>query len=201
MKNILLILVSVFCLTFGAMSIASAADVGTDKVGMYIEPKIGMGINLGQYLNTEGISRNSSSSSNASLNGALAVGYNFKHNFDVPIRVEGEYGIRTTTHFKVRGLDVKVFSPQTLFANVYWDFYNSTDFVPYVGGGIGASFIGGNANTNFAWNAGAGVGYTINEDWTATLGYKFVGLGEFKENHTKGNLYSHDVTLGVRYTF
>ena len=30
---------------------------------------------------------------------------------------------------------------QTLFANAYWDFHNSTAFTPYLGGGLGMGFI------------------------------------------------------------
>lgn len=66
--------------------------------------------------------------------------------------------------------------------------------------------------TNFAWNVGAGLGYDINDSWTVDVGYRFVGLGSVKTNsispyddagiHMKtNNLYQHQFSLGVRYTF
>ena len=124
----------------------------------------------------------------------------------------------------------QTFNIQTLFVNAYWDIDTGTQFTPYVGAGLGMGFIrtklrysgedatstwgassGSKTVTNFAWNVGLGLGYDITENWTVDAGYRFVGLGSVKtktfsepgfEAHGKASdLYQHQVSLGVRYTF
>ncbi len=124
---------------------------------------------------------------------------------------------------------------QTLFLNAYYDIKTGSPLTPYVGGGIGAAFVesrsssfygvdggggtlsmheGGTSarrNNNFAWNAGAGIGWKVTEPLTVDLGYRFVYLGEVKskdwsgargEVHTEtDDVYMHQVTLGLRYEF
>lgn len=118
---------------------------------------------------------------------------------------------------------------QTLFFNAYWDFDTGTDFTPYIGAGLGMAFIKTEANsrgenplegswnmdfgsktvTNFAWNLGLGLGYDISDSWTLDVGYRFVGLGSAKTNTYPGDtihmktddLYQHQFSFGVRYTF
>jgi opacity protein-like surface antigen len=131
------------------------------------------------------------------------------------------------------------FGIQTLLVNSYWDINTGTNFTPYVGAGIGLGIIktdfsgsgwnpgysnwddpnlGSKTVTNFAWNAGAGIGYDLTDNWTVDLGYKFVDVGSVKTSvHIKpssgnpdrrteiysktDNLYQHQTSLGVRYTF
>lgn len=116
---------------------------------------------------------------------------------------------------------------QTFFANVYYDFENDSAFTPYVGVGAGVAIIKAELDgmlrvvfppiiqeekgtfsdevTNFAWNAGAGCSYAINDDWTVDLGYRFVHIGKAKL-HVNGYTLDadgalHEVLLGVRYSF
>lgn len=189
-KSFILTLVMVFGL------VASAG-----ATGMYIEPKFGMTQMMGTYLDTEGISGSSDFSTFTGMVGGVAVGYDWSQYFGLDLRTDVEYAIRTTPHFDAHGRSVEAYIPQTLMVNAYYDFKNETDFTPYVGGGVGVAFVG--ENSNFAWNVGGGVGYKINDDFTASLGYRFVGLGEFedKDRKTSGMLYSHEVMLGLRYTF
>ncbi len=133
-------------------------------------------------------------------------------------------------------LDAKARSNfQTLFFNAYWDFHNSTAFTPYIGAGVGLGFINNhykgkgdysqvgyegpdsvsmnNMNTVFAWNVGAGCSYAFNENFSADLAYRFVGLGYNetsktfyeKENGQKVKIgtspYANEFSLGLRYTF
>ena len=190
LKHFVLTMVMVFAFAFSAQA-----------TGMYIEPKIGGAQMIGTYLDTEGVSGSSDFSTFTNLVGAIAVGYDWSEYFGVDLRTDVEYAIRTTGHFDAHGRSVEAYVPQTLMFNVYYDFKNSTDFTPYIGGGIGAAFVG--ENSNFAWNVGTGVGYKINDDFTASLGYRFVSLGEFEDvdRKTSGMLYSHEVMLGLRYTF
>jgi opacity protein-like surface antigen len=140
--------------------------------------------------------------------GALAVGFSAP---GLPLRAELEY-----VHLgKVSDSENRVVYPttvqtgmnvyarqrldgQTLFANVYWDFRNSSPITPYLNVGIGAAFLklkvdywhddvvpigqlytGGKrrSETNFAWNLGAGVGWQISKQLTLDAGYRYVDLG------------------------
>lgn len=116
----------------------------------------------------------------------------------------------------------------TLFLNVYWDIATNSAFTPYIGAGLGFAFVDStykfqmpdvNVNvsddrTNFAWNVGAGLGYGFDEHWTASLGYRFSSFGEAKAERFsytppgvsehlkgKGDLYGHEISLGLRYSF
>lgn len=112
---------------------------------------------------------------------------------------------------------------QTLFFNAYWDIRNDSDFTPYIGAGIGMGFInskyeveGPNVDwskkdmqTVLAWNVGAGCSYAINENLSADLAYRFVGLGYSETEATVGGQtqkiglapYANEFSLGLRYTF
>lgn len=119
---------------------------------------------------------------------------------------------------------------QTLMLNAWIDIPTGTKFTPYFGGGIGTAFIRhesaateepGSANpeviknsknfTNFAWTAGAGVAYAVNERWTVDLGYRYVDAGSHKMHYkgdegsgmytSLGKIRSHNIMLGIRRTF
>jgi opacity protein-like surface antigen len=88
-----------------------------------------------------------------------------------------------------------------------------------VGAEFGLAFIsesgstGSSTSTNFAWNIGTGVAYDINEALSLDLGYRFAGLGEAKTKWARdgdgdplarsktGDVYMHQVMLGLRFTF
>ncbi|MFT3959664.1 MAG: outer membrane beta-barrel protein [Desulfovibrio sp.] len=140
------------------------------------------------------------------VGGGIFAGYDFYPQYQVPVRTELEYAIRSNMtktwdkNINLLGTDVKAstkgeWNIQTLFMNAYWDFHNSTAFTPYVGAGAGLGFIkskykselsaNGNSDSDsvtqydtvFAWNAGAGCSYAFTEHFSADLAYRFVGLG------------------------
>ena len=71
----------------------------------------------------------------------------------------------------------------------------------------------GDTDNSFAWTLGAGVGYAVSPRMTLELGYRYVDLGDLKiPSQTvlfnvgsmaypgaKGELKSHEVTLGFRF--
>ena len=73
--------------------------------------------------------------------------------------------------------------------------------------------LGGSSDTNFAWTLGAGVGYALGNRLTLELGYRYVDLGDLKVPAqtvtfnpgpvaypgAKGELQSHEITLGFRF--
>jgi len=199
MKKLILSFVVAFLLCFSVAASAQAEDAKeSSKIGLYIEPKIGATAFTGEYLQRQGHS-GSGWDSAMGIGGGLAVGYDFWEKLTIPFRFEAEYMVRSTPHMKADSKSFRAFAPQTAFANLYFDFHNETDFTPYVGGGVGAAFVG--PENNFAWNVGSGVSYDINENWKASLGYRFVSFGKMEDNHCKGLLYGHEALLGIRYTF
>lgn len=120
---------------------------------------------------------------------------------------------------------------QTLMFNAWWDIPLDIPVTPYIGGGIGFGFINykgyndsvsdngsddeflsGSANeTNFAWSLGGGMTYDVTENWIVDLGYRYIDAGDisktFKDDagddssKSKLDVTSHDIMLGIRYTF
>ncbi len=113
----------------------------------------------------------------------------------------------------------KIDSYTALF-NVYFDLGTWAGFTPYVGGGIGGSFLRGRdfawRNTTIPldgfnrWNLGwawmAGVSSAISPNITIDLGYRYIDLGDATTNYdTSGNqlfvngLSAHEIRIGARY--
>ena len=81
--------------------------------------------------------------------------------------------------------------------------------------------LGTKNRTNFAWNIGTGVAYNITNNATLDLGYRFAGLGRSETRRGAGwntseyhpapdlvtakakskNIYMHQVSIGLRYSF
>lgn len=122
----------------------------------------------------------------------------------------------------------------TFIFNASYDFKNNTRFTPYISAGVGLASINNKASNhfiftssssdlysfqskkshtsnNFAWNAGAGVKYKINEDFSLDFSYKYLGAGKsnvylekgayntFQRSKTK--IYTQDIMLGLTYNF
>jgi outer membrane autotransporter protein len=149
-----------------------------------------------------------SSQKDSSFGGALAIGYNFQQNFDLPIRTEIEYAMRSESKgdfsdaYYIGGALIKEsgsmkFGVQSVFLNVFFDINTGTQFTPYVGGGLGVAIIdtdgnykvtedgntlfdnsASNSETNFAFNLAAGVGYDVSDNFTLDLGYRYADFGE-----------------------
>lgn len=112
-----------------------------------------------------------------------------------------------------------------VFLNMYYDIETCSDFIPYIGGGIGYARLrnkaylvndgwgGTDKEENFAWNIGAGLGYAVNENITLDLGYRYTDYGTIRNasktevspisviQSAKYDVTSHEVSLGLRYNF
>jgi opacity protein-like surface antigen len=203
----------------GAYSGASSGNGG--KTGFYLAPRF-----LDSLTNTGEINGGGGRSSRTrnTLGGAIAAGYYFRYlDARVPLRGEIEYAARgdvraswdsssalATRKFKA------LFNVQTLQANVYWDIDTGTAFKPFIGGGMGLSFIyadykpengygHSDTTTGFAWNAGAGVAYDINESVTVDLAYRFAGFGHAEaktwNSSTRNYMTANEFLLGLRLHF
>ena len=199
-------------LCFMAVVIFSLPALAAAEVhGVYIAPKFLLGIqNSGQLsINADSAagSKPFKQHSQAVFGGALAVGYNFGPKFNIPVRTEFEFALRSNAsnsrdgRFQDGGDIVNWKSKQitnlsTLFFNAYFDIDTGTPFTPYIGGGLGMAFnyrsmrvrveVPGEGagtvsksrrDTTFAWNVGAGLSYAFTENMAADLGYRFIHTG------------------------
>ena len=202
------------------------------ETGIYIAPKFLMSIQDSGTMSRPGALAGVGIDdySQFTLGGALAVGYDFWVQQMIPIRLEVEFALRANSEktWDDHGVyfdNVKgVWNNSTLFANIFWDLHNDSAFTPYIGGGIGMAFnytgytIADNAGNkyslddrqvNFAWNAGAGIAYEVNDNFAVDLSYRFVGLGYNEvKTHFNGrdykisnNPYNNEFMVGLRFTF
>ena len=99
----------------------------------------------------------------------------------------------------------------SLMANVYFDYLTCTPWTPYVGAGLGTSYLkadfGEHAKSvyNLAWQVMAGLTYDINSNWTVDAGYRYADLGRIRKNWgnavTKVTARDHEIMFGARYNF
>lgn len=219
-------------------SLARAAEYG-----VYVTPKIGGAIQNYDGLMDIGIAGlpnmdlGSIDASKGSFGGGIALGYDFNTRFAVPVRAELEYTAWTSVddskHFEYEGgaLSAKgEVGIQSLFANVYYDIHNKTQFTPYVGAGLGMGLVktkgkiglesdggsdsidfGSKTKANLAWNVGLGCSYAFTDTISADLGYRYASFGSGKTGsigNEDGSVHleskhneMHQLMLGARLTF
>ena len=155
--------------------------------------------------------------------GALALGYDFWRKYQVPFRLELEYGASESVS---KTSSVKVFrrrvpfrakiGVQTLFVNAYMDMRNNSGFTPYVGAGAGTAFIdvegssmgmlASDHSTVPAGQLSLGCSYAFNKNVSLDIGYRFVIMRDTDASCDSIRLnlqknYMHQVILGLRITF
>ena len=108
----------------------------------------------------------------------------------------------------------------SVMANAYFDYLTCTPWTPYVGAGIGTSYLKAqefvNSNKvmdkstyNLAWQVMAGIAYEFNSHWAIDLSYRYADLGRIRKHENmadtdvvaKITAREHDIMLGARYTF
>ncbi|MBQ9453263.1 MAG: porin family protein [Desulfovibrio sp.] len=223
MKNKILTLVLMFSMALPALAMA-------ESTGLYLAPKF-----LMSFQNSGEVDRSSSLAGSGvdqygqfTLGGALAVGYDFWPQKMLPLRAELELALRGNSETTWDGgpmEEVKgTWNSTTLFANLFWDFHNTSIVTPYLGAGLGLAFnyagydfttrngdrfSGDERTTNFAWNIGTGAAFSINDHFSVDASYRFVGLGYNEvsvssrgKHYTIGNRpYNNEFMLGLRYAF
>lgn len=193
---------------FGAFSAAHADQYVSAKLGASIVKADSLSVYSAEYdLDTPALLGNAYTSDKEKdtvINASFAYGWALE---SLPVRAELEYTFRGKADFNnttnrayfnaigdayaVGNADATVKS-QSLMANVYYDFKNTSDFTPYVSAGIGASFnkldvteyqavyatSANDKKTDFAWSVGVGVNYALDKDLDLDLGYRYVDLGK-----------------------
>ena len=99
----------------------------------------------------------------------------------------------------------------SFMANAYFDYLTCTPWTPYVGAGMGVSYLkvddGNYARSGYrlAWQVMGGMTYDINSHWALDLGYRYADLGRVRvandESVTKVTARDHEIMFGARYTF
>lgn len=167
----------------------------------------------------------------------VGVGYQFNDYFRSDITIDYETAAEVkgyafcglcTGGYSTEATDVDVW---TVMLNGYVDLGTWNKITPYVGAGIGASYVttnntysinpgstgkatydGKHSEWNFAWALMAGAEYAVTENWSIDAGYQYRDLGDAAtvQLHDAGSgqtrvewedLTAHEVRLGVRYNF
>lgn len=143
------------------------------------------------------------------------------------IRGELEFNNSEPLKFKSNNsaadLKMKIYK-HSFMANAYFDFLNCTSWTPYIGAGLGTSYLkakrfvyaDGAKAKNFdksvytlGWQVMAGVAYKINSNWSVDAGYRYADLGRIRKHEVFGansttakiKVREHSALLGIRYTF
>jgi opacity protein-like surface antigen len=117
--------------------------------------------------------------------------------------------------------------------NAYYDFPSFAGFTPYIGGGVGVArnevgtttlsdpasgatvaTLSGSTTTQFAWQASAGVAYSILPFVALDIGYRYFDAGEGRSGTSgtflgtpitapvqRGNIRAHEIQAGIRVGF
>ena len=179
-----------------------------DQTGVYVAPKFVLNIQhaKGEWSTiTEG-TLGSDSKTAARAGGALAVGYDFSKNMNIPVRAELEYGIygraSKTLGFADEDGSGSIKTEvgfQSLLLNAYYDIGTYSGFTPYVGAGLGLAFVRTKGSVSaqdtgedpysisfsdtkavFAGQLGLGCAYAITDYASVDLGYRFLMMGNGK---------------------
>ncbi len=149
--------------------------------------------------------------------GAAAVGFGFDYG-----RAEAEISYQRNGLDKVRvsgsWLDASGdISNLALLFNGYLELFKIENVVtPYLTAGMGVAMVDisglpvksgdsyttdSHKDTVFAYQFGAGVGYTVSEKLTIDLKYRYFQTSDLTFGNTVASYGSHNIYLGVRYTF
>lgn len=152
--------------------------------------------------------------------GDVTVDYEFKSGFEGRADCFGPCGVgASSTSLETADIDALTF-----MVNAYADLGTWQGFTPYVGAGIGTSYVkasgirfdngGGNTGSyrshgrwNLAWALMAGASYEISPNMMLDAGYQFRSLGKAKSGRIYGtqnrieyeDLYAHELRVGLRY--
>jgi opacity protein-like surface antigen len=158
-----------------------------------------------------------------SYDAIAALDLAFGTSFDMGLRLEYQFGFRGAEIDTVEIDGLGTFGgaadlwTYTNMLNVYYDFdfgrvsggpAGSSRLVPYIGGGVGLAIHeldfdsgGSESDTVFAYQGIAGLAYSFNPNWGMTLSYLFIGSSDPKFQDFETEYRSHNVMLGVRYSF
>ncbi|VBB69834.1 Outer membrane protein A precursor [invertebrate metagenome] len=181
-----------------AVAIATAlpaAALAQSSGFFYISGAVGVALPRDNHI--KGFSCNSS---RAGIRGLLSSGFTFKSG----LRTELEAGYQDNVST----------AAASLMSNVFYDFRGSSNFVPYIGAGVGGLWVHfaegalatGTSNFTFAYQGIIGVDYTITETLHSFVDYRYSSMrGTGSSMQDGGTVHArygtHGVMLGLRWSF
>lgn len=147
----------------------------------------------------------------------MAAGYAFDYNF----RLEAEITYQQTDFDKgsIAGVGSTPLSGDAscfaFLVNFYYDFKNSSRFIPFISAGVGIAYAevddfnapgsgypsASDDDTVFAYQLGAGVGYAVSETVLIDCKYRYFALDDPDFDTTTAEYASHNIYLGLRLAF
>jgi OmpA-OmpF porin, OOP family len=223
-----------FLAGFAVFAFALASGVRAETPGWYMGMESGWS-HLSDPSSTPTVGAGSLGSFTARPSEGYAVGGKFGYSgvFLPDLRAEGELVYRSNNLSSVSGPFLGPTSTMHaatgsidsfgLMANLIYDFKNTTPWTPYIGGGVGAAALEvinagvpsmssvtvRDTEWEFAYQAIAGVSYTFNRNWSASLDYRYFATLDPTFHTTIAGLpasaktqYStHNVMVGFTYHF
>lgn len=149
----------------------------------------------------------------------VTLDYEFKSKFNGKLNC---FGCTTAGLYSDERAKVSALTP---LVNVYADLGSWHGFTPYVGAGVGASYImvdnyrytnpngatgkiKGDNDWSFSWALMAGVGYNVTDNLIVDAGYRYLNLGDGKTKKSGlgdnkpvkiEDLQAHEFRVGLRY--
>lgn len=191
-----------------ALLLSSPAYSAEATVGTYVSGNLGLAMPTDSdstFSGFPGLTVNTSYDTGWALGAAL--GYNFGNT-----RLEGEVAYQKAAEDKISALGVTLDSTADISAlsflvNGYYDFTNSSAFTPYLNAGLGFAKIKWTDDeysvddTVFAYQVGAGVGYTLSKNVTLDAKYRYYATADTKFDAETRDFASHNLLFGVRVNF
>ncbi|WP_310618893.1 outer membrane protein [Flexibacterium corallicola] len=164
----------------------------------------------------------------------VGLGYRFNENFRTDITLDYEWPSRFSGEAEcflpcVGGSSVETakLDVWTVLWNAYAELGNFNGLTPYVGAGVGGSYVRsrgvryvnadgnrghykGAGKWNLSWALMAGAGYELSPKWTLDAGYRYLNIGDGRTKKiTAGetarieykDLQAHEFRVGLRYSF
>jgi opacity protein-like surface antigen len=195
-----------------ALGSAAAASAQDKPSGLYLRG------DAGASFTTEG----NRSFGSVDQGDGYAIGGGVGYRFSPSVRSDFTLGYRGDYGFDQSGGGLRAHADLDSLVgllNGYWDIGTVAGFTPYVGGGIGFAdnsygrthvsaggtpigSLTGNSTTELAWQATAGMSYSLTHTVALDLGYHHLDMGTAETGSTlKGDLQAHEVQVGLRYSF
>ena len=198
----------------GEKPVAKPTDVTAVLPGVYLRLDVGYGITLSPDGSTTAGAMTKEDVGNFGVFGG-GIGYRFNKNFraDATLDYRPDADV-SATNTAGTGLTSEV-NGMAIMINAYYDIGNFSGFTPYVGAGIGYARLetsdqtgvtaNGDISNNLAWAAmvGTAIDVGMGKDTVADLGYRVIGLGEFKQQGGTeyDDLIVHEIRAGLRHYF
>ncbi len=210
------------------LTIATNAGAADKSIKPYVEAEVGYSsikMESGGF-NTAGPHENTGDDRAGRVVPALHVGAKF---FNV---VRGDIGFhyRGKSDFTTNSFAppiptffylTEVKDVYSLMFSVFAEPFQFKNFTPYVGAGIGSTWMKVSSNdsvvmaddsqTKFTWQVEAGIQYAFTENLSVRAGYRYVDMGKFDVQlfdtvgipggNLTGRLTAHEVMAAFRYTF